>query len=264
MPRAGSLSLLLKGDVSSYSSSGVTDNSTHVFKIDLTGDADNDTPGEAVVGIGAVSNAPATITIGQGFPGIVAGNQMTILRSNLTFSASPLGLSVGRTKTPTDDLARLTFTADQAGPVAVNSVRVTFAGTAPSASSTSFIDGVNLIDEAGNQMGFGNVSISCTGINICYKIFNLLGVGTSTGQAIFPGAPRTWTLRVDSTRTAPGQINVAQTLTATVNALGDIRYTDALDAAAVSGISLSPRTAVPIPLNSVSYASGALAPNSQD
>jgi len=254
VPQANSLLLVLKGDVSSYSSSGATDNTTHIFKIATTTDTNNNTPTKAVFAYGRTSTNTSTVTLSN-----VRGNTMTVLRSKLTFSSSPLGLTVGRTKTTADNLATLTFTANPAGSVAVNSITVTFAGTAPSTSLTSFIDGVKLIDESGNQVGIPSLSFRCTGLNVCFQTFNLYG----PGRVVSPEAPRTWTLRVDSTRTAPPAAGIAQTLDAYINVSGDIRYTDALDAVAATNIPLSPNVSVPILLNSVSYAVGAFAPQQQ-
>jgi len=248
VPRSGSILLVLKAGVSSYSSSGATDNTTHVFKISTSTDSDNDAIIETVDAKGATSNASSSVTLSS-----PNGSTMTVLRSKLSFSASPLGVSSGRAKQSSDNLASLTFSADQAGSVSINSVIVTFGGTAPSVST--FLDGVTLIDESGTALGTGNTTSSaCTGGNTCTKTFNL--GSTSSGQVVSPGTSRTWTLRVDSTKTLAAQANISQTLNATINAITDIRYTDALDSAAATAIGLPSRTVVPISINSVSFTQG--------
>ncbi|RJQ28906.1 hypothetical protein C4571_02600 [Candidatus Parcubacteria bacterium] len=249
IPKAGSLLLVLKAGVASYSSSGATDNTTHVFKIATSTDSDNDETTETVDAKGSTSNASSSVTLSS-----ATASTQTVLRSKLTFAAAALGVSSGRAKAPSDNLASLTFTADSAGTVAVNSVVVTFSGTAPSIAT--FLDGVTLIDESGNSLGSGNTtsSTACNGSNTCTKTFNL--GSTSSGQVVTQGTSRTWTLRIDSTKTLAAQANISQTLTATINAITDIRYTDALDNAASTAIGLPSRTVVPITVNSVSYTTG--------
>lgn len=250
VPRASSIDLTLKGDVASYSSSGATDNTTHVFKIAVLGDNTSyDTAAEVVTALGNTSNATSSVTISS-----ANGNAQTILRSKLGFSASSLGSTSGRVKQVSDNLASLTFTADAAGTVAVNTVIVTFSGSAPSVAT--FLDGVVLLDENGQELGTGNTTSSmCTGgTSTCTKTFNL-GVTTS-GETIGAGQSRTWTLKIDSTKTLAGSATTVQTLNAVINARTDILFTDALDTAAVSAIGLPQNVVVPIQLNAVSFAEG--------
>lgn len=249
VPRANSTLLVLKGDVASYSSSGATDNTTHVFKIATSTDAAVDTVPEVVVALGNTSNATSAVTLSS-----ANGNTMTTLRSKISFNKAPLGSASGRAKSASDNLATLTFAADSAGAVAVNSVIVTFGGTAPSIAT--FLDGVTLIDENGSSLGTANTTsaTACNGTNTCSKIFNL--GSTTNGQSVSAGSSRTWTLRIDSTKTAAGTSGVSQTLTATINALTDVRYTDALDSSAATTVSLPTKTVVPIDINSVTFSQG--------
>ncbi len=249
VPQANSLILTLKGDVSSYASSGATDNTTHVFKIATSTDSVNDTVAETVVALGNTSNASSAITLSS-----VNSNTMTVLRSNLSFSRTALGTSNSRSKTVTDDLANLTFTASSAGSVAINSIVVQFAGTAPSLGT--FLDGVSLIDESGNNLGTNNTTSSACdpSASACTKTFNL--GSTTNGQTVSAGASRTFRLRVDSTKTAVAASGVSKTLTATINAVTSIQFTDALDGAASTGLGLPTKTITPIELNSVTYAQG--------
>jgi len=250
VPKSGSVLLVLKGDVFNHSSGAVADNSKHALGINTSLDATNNTPQEAVMAYGSASNQPATISLP---PGGATGNSMLVFRSKLSFATQQLGVSSGRSKQPSDNLAFITLSADPAGAVAVNNVTVTFGGTAP--AHPDFLNGVQLIDESGLSLGSGNVvSSQCTGANTCSKTFNL-GAGSS-GQIIAAGTSRTFMLRADSTRTATAQANVSQTLTATINSPSDVSWTTALDAQATSGIGLSPRVLVPINLNAVSYVTG--------
>lgn len=251
VPRANSILLALRGDVASYSSSGASDNTTHVFKITTaTADTALDTAAEVAVAYGNTSNATSAVTLSS-----ANGQAMTVLRSKINFSATALGQSSSRAKNSSDNLASLTFAADAAGTVAINSVVVTFAGTAPSVAT--FLDGVTLFDESNTALGTGNTtsSTACSGgTSTCTKTFNL--GSTTGGQPISGGSSRTWTLRIDGTKTQAGAANIAQTLTATINALTDIRYTNGLDSAATTAVSLPSNLLVPINLNSVSFSIG--------
>ncbi|MEK7507938.1 MAG: peptidoglycan-binding domain-containing protein [Patescibacteria group bacterium] len=249
VPQANSLLLVLKGDVSSYSSSGATDNTTHVFRIATSTDSVNDAVADVVVALGSTSNASSAITLSS-----ANSNTMTALRSNIVFSSAPLGVASGRAKSASDNLATLTFAASSAGDVAINSVVVQFAGTAP--SIVTFLDGVSLLDENGNTLGTANTtsSVCDPGVSACTKTFNL-GV-TTAGQTISKSTSRTWTLRIDSTATKAATASIAQTLTATINAITSIRFTDALDGAASTALSLPSKVVVPINLNSVTFSVG--------
>ena len=250
VPRANSVLLTLKGDVGSYTASGAVDNTTHIFRVSTsTLDTAIDTAGEVVVAYGKTSSATSSISL----PGTTMNTQ-TMLRTKLGFSATALGSTTGRGKSATDNFAQITFAADSAGDLVVNSVTVTFSGSAPTA--TTFLDGVTLLDENNQALGSGNVTSSaCTGgTTTCSKSF-ILGASTA-GQIIGRGTSRTWTLRLDATKTAGGIANVIQTLTAKINALADIKWTDATDGAGVTELTLPTKTLAPIELNTVNFTSG--------
>jgi len=247
VPRASSISVTLKGDAASFASSGATDNTVHTFKVATTTDATNNTAALAVVALGQSSNASSSVTISS-----ANGNAQTVLRSKLTFAATSLGATVSRGKISTDQLATLAFTANNAGALAVNTVTVTFSGTAP--SSTTFLAGVKLLDENNNVLTVGATSSACTGANTCSVTWSL--GATTAGQQVSAGTTRNFTLVVDSTKAqqVTGTNNV--NLVATINATGDIAYTDGLDAAATTGLTLPTSVLTPISLNSVTYAAG--------
>ena len=249
VPKSGSLLLTLKGDVASYSASGISDNTTHSFRIATSNDSVNDTVPEAVVALGNTSSATSSVTLSS-----ASGNNMTVLRTKLTFAAAGLGNTSSRAKAPADNFANLTFTADSAGDLSVNSVVVTFSGTAPSA--TVFLDGVTLVDENGSSLGSTNTTSSaCSGgSSTCTKTFNL--GSTTSGAVVSKGTSRTWLLRIDGSKTQTGTANITQTLSATINALTDIRYTTGLDSQAQTTVSLPSNVSVPILLNSASFATG--------
>ncbi|MBI4088274.1 hypothetical protein HY418_02750, partial [Candidatus Kaiserbacteria bacterium] len=154
VPRAGSISLTLKGDVASYSSSGATDNTTHVFKIATLGaDSALDANAEIVVALGATSNASSAVS---SLP--AAANAATVLRSRLSVSASPLGTTSGRARTAVDDLADVTFAADSAGGVQIGSVKITFSGSAPAA--ITFASGTITVAATGTTVGTYSVVVN--------------------------------------------------------------------------------------------------------
>jgi hypothetical protein len=245
VPQNGSVSAILKGDVASYSSSGATDNTTHVFKISTSTDSANDTLPETVVALGSTSNATSAISLSS-----PNGNTMTILRTKLTVTATPLGASTGRAKQAVDDLANLNFAADAAGSLTINTVVLTFSGTAPSIAT--FLDNVNLYDAAtGSNLGSSNTtsSTACAGTNTCTKTFSNIAYTISSGGS------KSFVLRIDSTKTQAGASGVSQSLSATIAAAGNVSYTDGLDSAAVSNINL-PSAVIPVQINSVNYATG--------
>jgi len=175
IPQANSITLTLKGDVSSYASSGATDNTTHAFKIGTSTETTNDATQETVVALGNSSNASSAVTITANGVGTAAGgNQMTLLRTKLTVTGTGLGVASGRSKTSVDDLATINFAADAAGAVQLNTVVLTFNGSAPSSSFFNPAAGqVTLYDSANgttynptgtaNTTSTGTVTVAATG-----------------------------------------------------------------------------------------------------
>jgi peptidoglycan hydrolase-like protein with peptidoglycan-binding domain len=247
VPQANSLSLVLKGDLASYNSSGATDNTTHVFKIVNTTD---------VTALGATSNATSVVSITN-----ANGNTQTVLRSNLLFSATPLGAASGRGKTSSDNFATLTFSANSAGAVSLNTLVVSFTGNG--ASSTNFLDGVRILNESNVEIAGPNTAgtvvatssaADCAAGNACYIKFNF--GSTTNGQQIGSTA-RNWTLQVNGTRVFASTGTSISSLSATINArTTDVMYTDALDTSASTNVLLPASTLFPVSVNSVSYAVG--------
>ncbi|MEK7094193.1 MAG: hypothetical protein AAB903_02535, partial [Patescibacteria group bacterium] len=246
VPRLGSVSLALKGDVASYSSSGATDNSRHVFGIAVSSNPQTDTPGEVVVALGHTSNATSAVVLSS-----PVGNTMTVLRTKLTVSGAGVGTTSGRAKSSVDDLGNITFTADSAGALLLNNITVTFAGSAPSGTAFYGSSQVRLYDP---ESGISYSGIAHYGTSITYDLNN---------YAVSAGSSKTFRVRINSNLAAGGgttamaQAGVSQSLTALINAGADVTYTDALFGG-TPGITL-PTTgfgAPPISINSVTYASG--------
>lgn len=170
-------------------------------------------------------------------------------------SAQTLGASTARVKSVADDLGTITFSASAAGPIALNQITVTVAGSAPSTST--FLDNLVLIDENTSALlGTGNTTSSaCNGTNTCTKTF-LLGTGTS-GLVVNAGASRVLRVRANSvSHTAPAIAGVAQTLSVSIASHGDVRFTNGLDSSATTNLPLASSLAMPLQISSVSYALG--------
>ncbi|MEK9180257.1 MAG: hypothetical protein AAB897_02495, partial [Patescibacteria group bacterium] len=101
-------------------------------------------------------------------------NAATVLRSKLSVSATPLGQSSDRSKSSVDNLATLNFVADSAGAVKINSVTITYSGSAPSSSFFNPAAGtVTLYDSANgttynptgtsNTTSTGTITVAATG-----------------------------------------------------------------------------------------------------
>lgn len=230
VPKAGSVSLTLRGDTASYSSAGATDNSTHTFSISSGN----------ITAVGATTNATVTVS------GSASGNPITILRSKLSVLALPTGVVSGRSKSSVDDLGVLNFTADSAGGVQLGLVKITFSGSAPS-STNFFTSGshVKLYDPATGG------SYNATAPSSNSLTFDLANYQLSAGST------KSFRLRADSTSNSftVQASGISGTLSASINAVGDISWCDAWDSTATCGLGLE-TFVVPIPIQSVAYAAG--------
>jgi hypothetical protein len=181
------------------------------------------------------------------------------LRTKLTLSATPLGLASLRSKSNPDDLASLNFAADAAGALQLNTVTLTFAGSAPSAASGFYFTGANsgspttcatcivqIYDAANGTSYFANASTSASGL----LTFNLNGYTVSANTS------KSFNLRINSTGGTPAGTNgVSQTLSVTISSAANVGWTDALDNAATANLGV-PASTIPVTINSVSYAQG--------
>ena len=251
VPQANSITLVLKGDVSSYSSSGATDNTTHVFKIATSTDSNNNTQNLAVVALGNSSNAPATTTLSS-----VTGNAQTLLRSKLTVTGTPLGVTSGRAKTAVDDLATLNFAADAAGSVQLNTVTLTFSGSAPSGTQFFVTGTASPLQIYDPSTGNSYFPVAVSGQT---ATFNMATVSNVLGSpyTVSAGTTKSFNVRINSTSpaTALAANGVSQTLSVTVAAATNVTWADGLDLSATGGLNL-PTVVIPVQLQSVSYSAG--------
>ncbi|MDO8682508.1 MAG: hypothetical protein Q7N50_03385, partial [Armatimonadota bacterium] len=231
VPRAGSISLTMKGDVSSYSSSGAKDNTTHVFKIATSTTSETDTTNEIIVALGATSNASSAISgVGSGLVAVNSNNAnaITVLRSRLTVSgAGPTdGVVTNRTRQAVDDMGRITFAADAAGAVQIGSVKITFSGSGP--STTAFFDS-NSVDLYDSSTGTSYNKVASDTVSLTYDLSN---------YTLSAGASKMFVIRLDSTATIDLDTTSAEALAASVQASTDVTWKDALDSGAATGLNL--------------------------
>lgn len=263
VPQAGSVVLVLKGDVSSFVSSGATDNSAHSFRFSNAQDYPNGILNVAtnlITALGQTSNATATIATST--TAAPTGNNMTVLRTKLTVTGTASGLTTGRARAAVDDIGTINFAADAAGALTLGSVTVTFAGSGPSvgnffnatsaaAAANSSVSGcstcyVTLYDPA-TAISYFPVSPTSSGV-LGYNLNN---------YTISAGSSKSFTLRLNSAQSGVLQTastGVSQTLSATVGAAADVVWTNAVSGGtAALGLTA---TTIPISINSVSYSAG--------
>ncbi len=244
VPIGGSISVTLKGDVSSFANSGATDNTTHVFKIATSTETTNDTSTETVVALGLTSNTASAVSLSS-----PNANAQTVLRTKLTVATTASGPTTNRNKATTDDLGSISFTADAAGALLLNTVTITYSGTAP--SGTAFFDSASQVlydPSTGTSYTKATGATSTTSIS-----YNLAGYALSAGQT------KIFTLRLDTltNTTNVGASGISKSLDAKINAGTDVTYTTAVSGG-TANVSL-PTTgpgAPPTTINSVSYTSG--------
>ena len=240
IPQSNSVTLTLKGDVAPYSAlsnSGV-DNTGSTFSVSST----------AVTALGQSSNITSVVS------GSATGNTMTVLRTVLTPSATALGTLSGRVKTSVDNLATVTFTANNAGSAELSSTTITFSGSAISTSTvatTTFtlldVNNVNVT----NAASFGAVqSGSCSGSS-CTVTWTF---PTSTPMVVSAGSSYTFTVRANDTNFTVASGSNTVGLSATINANTDVNY---WDNSTFTGSTISlPTTLAPLPIVTVSFSSG--------
>jgi len=233
VPAGGSVSLTLKGDVLPYISGGATDLSAHLF--DVTG-------GTA---IGASSNMPFQLTLGTSLcakgsppPGACAnGNIVMVYRTNIAVVAAPIGTTSGRGQGISDTIGSLTVITNSSGNAVLDSVKVTFAGSAASGipSNVALVDPSTGLSINGQVIPTGNVSSEAA----LFTPNTVLSAGTA----------KTYNIRIDSSHFPSGA-----TLAASIADISGVTFADGTDAQAGTGLFLA-ASAVPIAINSVQYGS---------
>lgn len=237
IPQSGLAILALVGDVASYSSSGATDNSVHIFKITTSTNPLFDNPGEVVTAFGKTSNNSSSIILSS-----PVANRQTVLRSILYVSSTPLGATTNRIRTNVDDLANIYLTADSAGDVRLDEFIITLGGSALS-QSTSSGNFLSLYDPT------DGTSVSVSRASTSFAIFSNLN------KIIPAGSTKVLRLRFNSLYgTKPEEAGASQSFSAIINSQFDVSYTTGL-VGGTFGIGLS-NYAAPMMLNTVQYISG--------
>lgn len=200
VPSGNSVSLTLKGNAGSITAGSITDNSTTTFAIVTS---------STITAFGNTSNKTAVVTLSN-----ATGNPQTLLRTALTVAGASVG---GTPPTAFSQIGSVTFTANTAGDVTLNSIKLTLNSTATSSFMTSLV----LRDSGNNDIvavkGYATTTISGTTKTWTFA--------TSTVPSITAGNSVTYTLWGDLT-TIPAISNQSQSLTATIAANTDLSYYD--------------------------------------
>ena len=231
IPQANSVSLTLKGDAALWGS-GVNDNGVHQFEILSQSD---------VSAIGATTNLPATVTVSS-----ASGYGIAVLRSTLAASATPLGSASNRIPSTVDTLGTITFSANTAGSIALNTVTVSFSGNAV---SDNFLGSVQLMDQNNNPVTEDGAVAS---VNQLKDDASWTFSGSSF--IISAGSSYSFTLRANTTQ-IQSQANVVPSLSAAIENPTDVLYADGADTGATQGLTLPP-TVIPLVINSVTFPLG--------
>lgn len=201
VPKNGSVTLTLKGDVSDFSS-GAVSNSSHTWSVYST---------STLVSYGASSNQSATVS------GSASGNAQTVYRTKLTFTSSVIGSTVGRVRTAVDDLANINWTANSAYQVVLNSVTIKFTGQAVSNGSSAFT--VDLLKSDNTALGSASQQ-TCTPAagNTCSVTF-------TPDFTISAGQTQVSKVRVNSANFYDAA-SQSESLSVLINATGDLTWND--------------------------------------
>ncbi len=250
VPKGNSITLALKGDVSSWSSQGATDNSTSSFQIATSSDTGNLSATGTVTALGNSSQAVATPTLSN-----AKGQTQTFLRSNLmVVGAGPLnGITTGRGRSTADDVGTITFTAPSAGSVNITALKVSFAGSlASSTTFTATTTDIRVYDpstSANLDSGSGTATLTISNGSGTLALAGL-------GYVLSAGNSKTFYIRIDSvTHAAPGTANIAQSFSASIASTADVSYIDGLDASSTGNIHV-PASIIPVSITAVSYPVG--------
>ncbi len=174
-------------------------------------------------------------------------------------SATAMGVSVNRVKAANDDIGSLTFPASAAGAIALNKIVVTFGGTAPSSTTFLSADNIILFDPSMGLPAAGyapSFSAPCNGSNTCTATF-AFGAGPA-GFQISAGTAKTFTVRIgdENSTLLAGSGGVTESLSASIQNVGDITFTDGLDSSAATNVSVPATNPLPLTINSVGFTQG--------
>jgi hypothetical protein len=157
------------------------------------------------------------------------------------------GVQSGRAKANPDALGTITFTPNTAGSVALNSMKITFSGSAqPVLTTSTSSPTVWLVDQANNTF----YPATTTSNTVTFNFGNASSgyrLNSNSGSYVF-------TLKLN-TASVNGSSSVSQSLSANIANAVDVQYTDALDGTGVT-VGLPASLTGNLTINSVSYAQG--------
>ena len=225
VPKNGSKTITLKGDVATFVSGGSKSASSHVMSINAT---------SSVTAYGKDSSATATIS------GTPSGTAQVVYRTKPSLTSSVLGATTTRTRVAVDEIATLNWAANAADDLTIGTVIVKFSGQAASNGSTAFT--ADLIDANTNAAWGTAAQQTCTpgAGNSCIVTF-------APGFSITRGTSKAVKLRVNSSSFFNGT-NTSDSLSAIVDAAASILWNDGT----TSAISWE-AVQIPITLVNVSY-----------
>ncbi len=246
IPRNTALQVTLKGNVNAYTAGNVTDGSVHTFEVATSSYAGTST--STVIALGNTSNVSANVVING-----ANSNPQTVLQNILGFSYTQQGASTGRSKSANDELTTMTFTPSNSGSAVLNTVVVTFSGSAVGTSTAT-----NAVLALVQGSGFGTqytpaTTTACSPGGTCTATFTFT---SANGQ--INGSPVTYAFVLNETGNgtvaATGQNYVS--LYATIAASNSIQYTDGTSGSTVSGVGLPSSLLYPIQIFGAQFAQG--------
>jgi len=246
VPQGNTTLVTLKGDIGSYSGAGATDDSVHTFSLATS----------SITALGATAGLPVTVS-----GGTASGNQMTVLRSVLTVSTSPSSFTQNG-KQPNQEIGSVTLTANNAGPVELNSLTLTFSGSNVTGTNlTSFVTStvaletpnqINVNQTTGNG-GFGaNQTFAFSPATTTASAVSSTWTFT-TPIVVSPGSPVTLQLW-GNTSAITGIASVAESLSAAIQNTTDAEYYD--NTSGTGSLVPLPTNAVPLTVSSFSWGTG--------
>jgi len=162
---------------------------------------------------------------------------------------TPLGATTDRIKSPTDRLGTLSLAVNGYGGATVNKITVTFSGSMLNVGSSTFLNGVQLLDlhnvSVTSEDG-ATASVDPSAGTVTWTF----GAGTA-GYYIPNGGAYPFTVVVDSAAVPSLGSNIVESLHATIQNASDIQYSD--PGGASFGL---PPLSVPLTINSVAYLAG--------
>jgi len=229
VPSNGTITLTLKGFVTSFSNGQNAAGTVHNFSMAPTG----------IVAVGQSTGANITNVTGNG-----SANQITILRTNLTAalaSSSPSGV---RVVSSTDNVAVYSFTADQSYNATLSGVYVKLSGTALPAAGSGVTVKISDQDNAGNIVGTVATTVGVvSGTNGIFVPF-------TSAYTIAAGSTKNFTIQIDTTGFKTGSGGSYMTLQ--IGVIGYI-FNDGVANQDTTTFGISPNASNPLNSNTLQY-----------